>query len=96
MHIPDGFLDYSICGITYLGSALFWILAFRKSRESLKDQQIPLMATLTPAHMPDYEITSSKGNSIVRILPGFVAALFVLGLTFIIGKGIRAKTRAEN
>jgi cobalt/nickel transport system permease protein len=76
MHIPDGFLDYSICGITYLGSLLFWILAFRKTRESLKDQQIPLMATLTAvffaAQMMNYPII---GGTTAHLLGGPIIAL---------------------
>jgi cobalt/nickel transport system permease protein len=76
MHIPDGFLDYSICGLTYLGSALFWILAFRKTRESLKDQQIPLMATLTAvffaAQMMNYPII---GGTTAHLLGGPIIAL---------------------
>jgi len=53
--------------------------------ERLKIRESPLWSP----PVPDYELTSSKGNSIARILLGFVAALLVLGLTFVVGKGIR-------
>jgi len=47
MHIPDGFLDISICIITYLVVIIFWALALRKMKKVLSEKHIPLMATLT-------------------------------------------------
>ena len=31
VHIPDGFLDLSICAVTYLATLIFWIFAFRRA-----------------------------------------------------------------
>ncbi len=76
MHIPDGFLDYSVCAVTYAGSVLFWILSFRKARESLTDRQIPLMATLTAmffaAQMMNYPVI---GGTTAHLLGGPIVAV---------------------
>jgi len=76
MHIPDGFLDYSMCAITYAGALLFWVLAFRKAKTSLTDRQIPLMATLTAmffaVQMMNYPII---GGTTAHLLGGPIIAL---------------------
>lgn len=76
MHIPDGFLDLSICTITYLASGVFWIFAFRKAKEVLSDRQIPLMATLTAmffaAQMMNYPVI---GGTTAHLLGGPILAI---------------------
>lgn len=76
MHIPDGFLDFTVCAITYVGSIIFWILAFRKAGKNLTDKQIPLMATLTAmffaAQMMNYPII---GGTTAHLLGGPIVAL---------------------
>lgn len=76
MHIPDGFLDYTVCAITYAGSIIFWTLAFRKAGKNLTDKQIPLMATLTAmffaAQMMNYPII---GGTTAHLLGGPIVAL---------------------
>lgn len=47
MHIPDGFLDLSICAVMYGLTAIFWVFSFRKASKALSDKQVPLMATMT-------------------------------------------------
>jgi cobalt/nickel transport system permease protein len=76
MHIPDGFLDYSVCAVTYAASALLWIFAFRKAKHTLTDRQVPLMATLTAmffaAQLVNYPII---GGTTAHLLGGPVIAL---------------------
>lgn len=76
MHIPDGFLSYSICAITYAGALIFWIFAFRKARQVLSDRQVPLMATLTAmffaAQMMNYPII---GGTTAHLLGGPILAI---------------------
>jgi hypothetical protein len=70
-----------------------WLPQSHETLEKMAERLGIRESPLWSPPMPDYEITSSKGNSIARILPGFVAALLVLGLTFVIGKGIRKNSR---
>jgi cobalt/nickel transport system permease protein len=76
MHIPDGFLDLSICAMMYLLTAIFWIFAFRGAKESLGDKQIPMMGTLTAtffaAQMMNYPII---GGTTAHLLGGPVLAI---------------------
>jgi cobalt/nickel transport system permease protein len=76
MHIPDGFLDLWICALMYILAAIFWIFAFRRTREVLGDKQIPLMATLTAmffaAQMMNYPII---GGTTGHILGGPILAI---------------------
>jgi len=76
MHIPDGFLDYSVCAVTYAASALLWVIAFRKAKHTLTDRQVPLMATLTAmffaAQMMNYPII---GGTTAHLLGGPIIAL---------------------
>jgi cobalt/nickel transport system permease protein len=76
VHIPDGFLDFTVCAATYAGAILFWALSFRKAKASLTDKQIPLMATLTAvffaAQMMNYPII---GGTTAHLLGGPAVAL---------------------
>jgi cobalt/nickel transport system permease protein len=76
MHIPDGFLDLSICGIMYAATGIFWIFSFRKASKVLSDRQIPLMATLTAmffaAQMMNYPII---GGTTAHLLGGPILAM---------------------
>ncbi|MBS7623557.1 energy-coupling factor ABC transporter permease [Candidatus Bathyarchaeota archaeon] len=76
MHIPDGFLDFTVCAVTYAGTILFWALSLRKVKASLTDRQIPLMATLTAmffaAQMMNYPII---GGTTAHLLGGPAVAL---------------------
>jgi len=76
MHIPDGFLDLSICAVMYAVAAIFWIFAFRKTKKVLGDKQIPLMATLTAmffaAQMMNYPII---GGTTAHLLGGPILAI---------------------
>ena len=76
MHIPDGFLDYSVCAVTYAASALLWIFAFRKAKQTLTDRQVPLMATLTAmffaVQLMNYPII---GGTTAHLLGGPIIAL---------------------
>jgi len=76
MHIPDGFLDLSICIITYLSALVFWGFAFRRMKQVLSDRQIPLMATLTAmffaAQMMNYPII---GGTTAHLLGGPILAI---------------------
>lgn len=76
MHIPDGFLDLSICLIMYLATAIFWVFAFRRTKEALTDEQVPLMAMLTAmffaAQMMNYPII---GGTTAHLLGGPILAL---------------------
>ncbi len=76
MHIPDGFLDLRICVLMYFGTLIFWIFAFRKSKQNLDEKQIPLMATLTAmffaAQMVNYPIV---GGTTAHLLGGPILAI---------------------
>jgi len=76
MHIPDGFLDLSICAITYLLTAIFWVFAFRNAGGHLNEKQIPLMGTLTAAffaaQMMNYPVI---GGTTAHLLGGPVLAI---------------------
>lgn len=76
MHIPDGFLNYSVCAITYVGVLIFWIFAFRRAKQALSDRQVPLMATLTAmffaAQMMNYPII---GGTTAHLLGGPILAI---------------------
>lgn len=76
MHIPDGFLDLSVCIITYLITLVFWVFAFRRMKKVLSDRQIPLMATLTAmffaAQMMNYPII---GGTTAHLLGGPILAI---------------------
>jgi len=79
MHIPDGFLDISICIITYFTVIIFWAFALRKMKKVLSERHIPLMATLTAmffaAQMMNYPII---GGTTAHLLGGPTLAI-VLG-----------------
>jgi len=76
MHIPDGFLDLSICAITYLATSVFWVFSFRRAKQVLSDAQVPLMATLTAmffaAQMMNYPIV---GGTTAHLLGGPILAI---------------------
>ena len=76
MHIPDGFLDLSICVIMYLATLVFWAFAFRRAKQVLSDRQVPLMATLTAmffaAQMMNYPIV---GGTTAHLLGGPTLAI---------------------
>lgn len=76
MHIPDGFLDFRICLITYGLTIIFWVLAFKKARGTLTDKQVPLMAVLTAmffaAQMMNYPII---GGTTAHVLGGPILAI---------------------
>jgi cobalt/nickel transport system permease protein len=92
MHIPDGFLDLSICAVMYALTAFFWIFGFRRAKQVLSDKQIPLMATLTAmffaAQMMNYPIIGGTtahllGGPILAITLGPYAGL--ISMTVILG-----------
>jgi cobalt/nickel transport system permease protein len=93
MHIPDGFLDLSICAITYALTAVFWIFAFRNAGRHLSEKQIPLMGTLTAvffaAQMMNYPVISGTtahllGGPILSITLGPYAGLISMTIIILI------------
>ena len=44
MHIPDGYLSPSTCAVMYASAAPFWVVAFRRLRDRLSAQFIPLLS----------------------------------------------------
>jgi len=76
MHIPDGFLDLTVCAITYIATIVFWAFAFKKAKNVLDERQIPLMATLTAmffaAQMMNYPIV---GGTTAHLLGGPVLGI---------------------
>jgi len=44
--------------------------------------------------MPNYELPGYEGNVAVSVLVGFISAVFVLGVTFIVGRVLRKNTSA--
>jgi len=93
MHIPDGFLDLPICVIFYLATLIFWVFAFRRTKEVLSDRQVPLMATLTAmffaAQMMNYPIIGGTtahllGGPILGITLGPYAGLICMTIILLI------------
>ncbi|MGQ9718247.1 MAG: energy-coupling factor ABC transporter permease [Nitrososphaerales archaeon] len=76
MHIPDGFLDLSICVMMYLLVIPLWIFALRGMKRVLSDKQVPFMATLTAmffaAQMMNYPII---GGTTAHLLGGPILAI---------------------
>jgi cobalt/nickel transport system permease protein len=92
MHIPDGFLDLSICALMYCVTAVFWIFAFRGAR-GLNDGQVPLMGTLTAmffaAQMMNYPVIGATtahlmGGPILAIVLGPYAGLVSMTIILLI------------
>jgi len=93
MHIPDGFLDISICAATYAAALIFWIFAFRRAKHILNDRQVPLLATLTAlffaAQMMNYPVIGGTtahllGGPIVAITLGPYAGLISMTIILLI------------
>lgn len=76
MHIPDGFLDPSICAVTYAATLVFWVFAFRRAKHVLSDRQVPLLATLTAmffaVQMMNYPVV---GGTTAHLLGGPILAI---------------------
>lgn len=76
MHIPDGFLDLTICAVTYALALVFWFFSFRKAKGFMSEKQIPLMASLTAmffaAQMMNYPIV---GGTTAHLLGGPILAI---------------------
>lgn len=48
-----------------------------------------------PPPIPDYEIPGLEGNIVVNIALGIFFTLVVLGITLVVGKGLRARSKKE-
>jgi cobalt/nickel transport system permease protein len=71
MHIPDGFLSPAILIITFIVTAVFWAIAFKKVSRSIDERMVPVMAVLTAlffaAMMVNYPII---GGTTAHLLGG--------------------------
>jgi cobalt/nickel transport system permease protein len=60
MHIPDGFISPEISIVTFIITVVFWIISFKKVKNSLDERQVPVMGLLTAlffaAQMMNYPI----------------------------------------
>ncbi len=93
MHIPDGFLSPAICAICFAATAIFWFFGFRKAREALNEQLVPLMGVLTAmffaAQMMNYPIVGGTtahllGGPILGITLGPYAGLISMTVILLI------------
>jgi len=71
MHIPDGFLSLPIAIAAFATTIVFWIISFRKLKNSLDERQVPIMGLLTAlffaAQMINYPIL---GGTTAHLLGG--------------------------
>jgi cobalt/nickel transport system permease protein len=71
VHIPDGFLSPPVFVTAFILSIIFWIIAFKKVKNSLDERQVPLMGLLTAlffaAQMMNYPII---GGTTAHLLGG--------------------------
>jgi cobalt/nickel transport system permease protein len=71
MHIPDGFLSLTIAVVTLAVTVVFWIVSFRKVKNSLDERQVPIMGLLTAlffaAQMMNYPVV---GGTTAHLLGG--------------------------
>ena len=71
MHIPDGFLSLPIAIAAFATTIVFWIVSFRKVKNSLDERQVPIMGLLTAlffaAQMINYPIL---GGTTAHLLGG--------------------------
>ena len=71
MHIPDGFLSPAILIITFVVTAVFWAIAFKKVSRSIDERMVPVMAVLTAlffaAMMMNYPVI---GGTTAHLLGG--------------------------
>ncbi|MDD3342682.1 MAG: cobalt transporter CbiM [Sulfurospirillaceae bacterium] len=87
MHIPDGYLSPLTCIITYAAALPLWVIAFRKLKEKLDEQTLPLIASLSALSfiimmfnipIPGGTSGHAVGASLIAILFGpWVASLCV-------------------
>ncbi len=47
MHIPDGYLAPVVYGASYVVALPLWVIAFKKLKENLNDETLPLIASLS-------------------------------------------------
>ncbi len=47
MHIPDGYLSPSTCGVMFVAAAPFWVVAARRVRQTLTGRTVPALALLS-------------------------------------------------
>ncbi|MEM2905796.1 MAG: energy-coupling factor ABC transporter permease [Candidatus Bathyarchaeia archaeon] len=93
MHIPDGFLDPPIFAATYAFALVFILLAFRGTRRSLGDRQLPLLSILTAsvfaAQMLNFPIIGGTsghlvGGTLIAVFLGPYAAIFSMTVILVI------------
>jgi len=71
MHIPDGFISPTIAIVTFAVTAIFWVICFKKVKNNLAEDQVPIMGLLTAlffaAQMVNYPII---GGTTAHLLGG--------------------------
>jgi cobalt/nickel transport system permease protein len=92
VHIPDGFLNASTIGVTYLASAGGIGFAVREVRKKLKDKHAPLMGVLAAfifaAQMLNFPVIGGTsghliGAALAAILLGPWAAVLIMSCVLI-------------
>lgn len=89
MHIPDGFLDLFTCAIMYAISSILCLQAFRKVKQVLEEEHVPLMSLLTAgvfaSQMLNFPIIGGTsghliGGTLVAIFLGPYAAIVSMSI----------------
>ena len=88
MHIPDGYLSPSTCGVMFGAAAPFWYVAARRVRQTLTGRTVPVLALLSAfsftlmmfnVPLPGGTTGHAVGGTILAIVLGPWAA--VLGIS---------------
>jgi len=92
MHIPDGYLSQSTCGVMYAASVPFWILAVNRVRKVLNHRTVPVLALFSAfifvlmmfnIPLPGGTTGHAVGGTLLAIVLGPWAA--VLGISVALG-----------
>ena len=91
MHIPDGYLSPSTCGVMFGAAAPFWYVAARRVRQTLTGRTVPVLALLSAfsfvlmmfnVPLPGGTTAHAIGGTLLAIVLGPWAA--VLGISVVL------------
>src|SRR5262245_29760339 len=93
MHIPDGYLSPSTCGVFYVAAVPIWVTAGRKVKKIVKHRYVPLLAIgaaysflvmMFNVPIPDGTTAHAVGAVLIAILLGPWAAVIAVSIALVI------------
>ena len=93
MHIPDGYLSPSTCGVFYVAAVPIWVTAGRKVKKIVKHRYVPLLAIgaaysflvmMFNVPIPDGTTAHAVGAVLIAILLGPWAAVVAVSIALLI------------